>query len=147
MKVFRRCAVVAAGIGALVATSVPTAGSAIAAPQDAFEVTLDCDNGESYDVVVTGNGEFTPARDQNSTLVLIPVAFGDFTGTLFDDEGNEVDSFTEEGTTAKGSGKQKRDAVCTFEFTEVSDGSDPEFPEDFVFVGSGSVVVKFSGRR
>ncbi len=146
MKVFRRCAVVAAGIGALMVTSLPVAGPAAA--KEGFPVTLVCDNGQIYDVVVVpGNGEFTPAKDQDSRLVLIPVAFGPFTGTVRDPDGNVVETFTEPGS-VKGSGKQKSDATCTFEFSGVSDGSDPDFfPEGFSFEGSGSVDVKFSGRR
>lgn len=145
MKVFRRCAVVAAGIGVLVATSLPMAGSAAA--KEGFPVTLVCNNGETYDVVVVpGNGEFTPAKDQDSGLVLIPVAFGPFTGTVRDPDGNIVETFDEPGS-RKGSGKQKFDATCSFGFSEVSDGSDPEFPAGFSFEGSGTVDVKFSGRR
>lgn len=149
MKVFRRCAVVAAGIGAVLATSLPVAGSAAAAQP--FEATLVCNNGQEYEVEGNGNGDFTPVRDKNSNRVFVPISFGDFSGAIFDEEGVLVDSFTEEGTFEKGSGKQKSDAVCTFEFSEVSDGSgDPDdehfLPEGFTFVGSGTVVVKITGR-
>jgi hypothetical protein len=144
MKVFRRCAVVAAGIGALVATSLPMAGSAAAAQP--FEATLKCDNGELYEVEGNGNGDFTPVRDKNSNRVFVPISFGDFSGAIFDTNDVVVDTFTEEGTFEKGSGKQKSDAVCAFEFSEVSDGSDPEFPAGFTFVGTGTVVVKITGR-
>ncbi len=148
MKVFRRCAVVAAGIGALVATSLPHAGSAAAG--EPFEATLVCD-GVEYDVVGNGNGEFTPVRDKNSTLVFVPVAFGNFTGTVLDTEGIEVFTFTEPGVTNKGSGKQRSTTPCTFEFSEVSDGTgDPEdeeyLPAGFTFVGTGDVTVQITGR-
>ncbi len=109
-----------------------------------------CD-GVEYEVEGNGNGEFTPVRDKNSNRVFVPISFGDFTGTIFDTGGNEVATFTEEGTFEKGSGKQKSTSVCTFLFEEVSDGSgDPEdeefLPEGFTFVGSGTVVVKITGR-
>lgn len=33
---------------------------------------------------------------------------------------------------------------CTFTFTEVGGGSDPEFPAGLSFTGSGSVLVKIT---
>lgn len=51
-----------------------------------------------------GNGESTSARQAGGNAVILPIAFGDFTGTSTDAEGNVVDTFTEPGATM-GSGK------------------------------------------
>jgi hypothetical protein len=97
--------------------------------------------GTSYEVVVAGNGNWTPAHDSDSNTMFIPTWFGDFHGTVRDAEGVVVDEFVEEGDSSKGqSAKNKGDIVdCTFSFTEVSDGSDPEFPEGYTFSGEGEV--------
>jgi hypothetical protein len=97
--------------------------------------------GTSYEVVVAGNGNWTPAHDTNSNTIFVPTWFGDFRGTVRDANGDVVDDFVEEGDFSKGqSAKNKGDVVeCTFSFTEVSDGSDPEFPEGFTFTGVGEV--------
>ena len=113
--------------------------------QDPFTVT--CGN-RSYEVVTNGNGEFTPAHDINGTSMLIPVNFGPFTGTIRDADGNEVDSFTEEGTTKRHAAKNSKDLVeCTFSFSEVSDGSDPEFPAGYTFTGEGTVTGRITPAR
>lgn len=123
-------------------------GTAAADPtnaKNAFTVPLNCANGQTYQVVVNGNGEFTPAHDINSTATLVPVSFGPFSGTISDAQGNVVDSFTEPGSSKGQSAKGKKNLVnCTFTFTEVGDGSDPEFPAGFSFTGSGSVLVKIT---
>lgn len=122
-------------------------GAASADPKSEL-VPLECDNGKSYVVAVNGNGEFTPGHVVGGTAMLVPIAFGEFTGTLRDENGDVVETFTEEGATKGQSAKGVKDPVtCTFEFTEVSDGSDPEFPEGYTFEGSGTVVVRITPSR
>ena len=101
---------------------------------------LTCE-GTTYETVVAGNGNWTPAHDSDSNVMFIPTWFGDFHGTVLDAEGNVVDDFVEEGDSPKGqSAKTKGDILeCTFSFVEVSDGSDPEFPEGYSFIGEGDV--------
>ena len=101
---------------------------------------LSC-GGTTYEVVVAGNGNWTPAHDADNNVIFIPTRFGDFHGTVLDAEGNLVDELVEEGDVPKGqSDKNKGDILeCTFSFTEVSDGSDPEFREGFMFIGEGEV--------
>lgn len=139
---------IAGGLVALGIASTFVVGAAGAAPNSEV-VPLECDNGQSYVVEVNGNGEFTPGRVVGGTAVLVPVAFGDFTGTVYDENGDVVDTFTEPGPSTKGqSAKGVKDPVtCTFEFTEVGDGSDPEFPEGYTFEGSGSVVARITPSR
>lgn len=128
--------------GAAVVASVFGGGiGAAGADPKGGVTTLTCDDGTSYEVVVAGNGNWTPAHDTTSNTILVPTWFGDFHGTVRDAEGNVVDDFVEEGDSPKGqSATNKGDIVeCTFSFTEVSDGSDPEFPEGFTFTGVGEV--------
>ena len=127
--------------GAVVVAGVLGSGMGAAGADPKGGVTeLTC-GGTSYEVVVAGNGNWTPAHDTDSNTILVPTWFGDFHGTVLDAEGNVVDEFVEEADLPKGqSAKNKGDIVeCTFTFTEVSDGSDPEFPEGFTFIGEGEV--------
>ena len=138
---------IAGGLVALGMASTLVVGAASADPNSEV-VPLECDNGQSYVVEVNGNGEFTPGRVVGGTAVLVPIAFGEFTGTVRDEKGNVVETFTEEGGTKGQSAKGVKNPVtCTFVFTEVSDGSDPEFPEGYTFEGSGEVVVRITPGR
>ncbi len=132
-------AVLVAVVGSTVATAGadPVNSKRVDGP---FEVA--CPDQTFENVVGNGNGEFTPGHDLESTTMLIPVAFGTFTGTLYDAQGNAVDTFTEDGFSAKGQSVDQVPGVvaCTFSFTEVSDGSDPDGPPaGFTFVGGGEV--------
>lgn len=124
-------------LGALAAVVTP----ASAERAGAETIPVECDNGQSYDVVTNGNGEFTPAHIVGSTGTLVPVAFGEFTGTVTSASGEVLATFTEEGSAKGQSGKNRDLLECTFSFSEVSDGSDPEFPAGSVFTGSGSVTA------
>ena len=127
--------------GAAVLAGVLWAGVGTASADPKGSVTLLTCGGTTNEVVVAGNGNWTPAHDSNSNVVFIPTWFGDFHGTVRDAEGNVVDEFVEEADSPKGqSAKRKGDILdCTFSFTEVSDGSDPEFPEGYTFTGEGEV--------
>ncbi|HVM04640.1 MAG TPA: hypothetical protein VM242_05670 [Acidimicrobiales bacterium] len=138
---------IAGGLVALGMASTLVVGAASADPKG-FQVPLECDNGQTYVVNTNGNGQFTPGLVEGDTAVLVPIAFGDFTGTVYDESGNVVETFTEEGGTKGRSAKGVKNPVtCTFSFSEVSDGSDPEFPEGYTFEGSGSVVVRITPSR
>jgi len=120
-----------AGALALGALGVSSA-TAHADPSVGLLVELEC-QGETFQVVVAGNGEWTPAHDLNSNLVGVPIAFGEFTGTFTPTEG-EPETFTEPGS-AKPNMPRSRNLVveCTFSFSETS-------PEG-TFTGSGSVTL------
>jgi hypothetical protein len=141
-----RTAALLAGVGALVLGGT-TSAVADPNPDEAFDLTC---GSTTYSVVGNGNGDWTPVHDSASSRTFVPTGFGDFTGTIYDENGAFVDTFTEEGPTVKGSGarNQKGDIVsCTFVFEDVSDGSDPEFPAGYSFVGTGEVTGFVPGGR
>lgn len=116
-------------------SAIGTATSAVAKQKETLD--LKCNDGRTYLVELQGNGDWTPAHVVGSTKVFVPVAFGAFTATFTDPEGN-VGTFTDPPT-AKGSGKHRVDLTCTFTFSGSDDG--------FTFSGTGSVDVKVTGRR
>jgi hypothetical protein len=137
----RHLSVTGLAVGVLAAVAESPAS---AAPQNGDHFALTCGT-TTYQVTTMGNGDYTPAHDLNSHKVFIPHAFGEFAGTVYDDEGNVADSFTEPAST-QGSGKQKNDVSCTFTFTFTSDGSDPEGPPaGYTFIGTGSVTGQVAG--
>jgi hypothetical protein len=62
-----------AAVGALGLTQVAMADPVNA--KNGLVFPASCDNGQSYQVAVNGNGEFTPAHDLGSTSVFIPQSF------------------------------------------------------------------------
>jgi len=124
----------AAGLGIAAALSIAAPSSAD--PQGEL-VPLECDDGASYLVAVTGNGLWTPGHDINSTSMLIPTSFGEFHGVLTDSTGEVIDEFTDPPMVKGSASKQRRTSVhCTFEFHEQFE--DPELGLLF-FDGTGSV--------
>jgi hypothetical protein len=122
--------------GLTLGLSLGLAGPAAADPKGEV-ITLDC-GGTSYDVAISGNGAFSPGHDTAGTSMLIPVSFGEFTGTVTDEEGNVVDSFVDPPA-SKGPGAAAQAEVdCTFTITETFE--EPELgPGLFTFTGTGSV--------
>src|SRR5215213_10957211 len=96
----RRAITVACASAAFVV--VGSVATAAAAPPEQEVIPLVCDNGNTYEAVVNGNGEFTPGRLVGSTGVLIPTSFGEvtFSAVL---PGGEVKEMTEPGS-EKGGG-------------------------------------------
>lgn len=125
---------------ALGALSAVVAGPAGADPKSDETIPVECDNGQSYEVVVNGNGHFTPAHIVGDLGTFVPVAFGEFTGTVTSSTGEVLATFTEPAVAKGQSGKNRDLFNCTYSFVEVSDGSDPEFPAGSVFTGGGSVT-------
>ena len=123
---------------ALVAAGAPAGADPVNAP-DVTPVPITCDNGHTYDAAVNGNGDFTPAHDVNSTKILVPLMFGEFTGTVTDSEGNVLESFTDPALTkGKANKKQRRtQTTCTYTFEATFD--DPDLGT-LTFSGTGSVV-------
>lgn len=119
--------------GALILGAVGVTTSTVNAdPKPDGNIVLTCD-GESYDVVVAGNGAWTPAHDLDSTLIGVPVAFGEFTGT-FTPNGGEPESFTEPPFAKP---HQPRTNNIILECSYTVSGAFP----DGTFSGAGSVTL------
>lgn len=132
---------VSLALGTLAAGAV--VGGISAAPSNAPNaefIDLVCDNGQTYPIVVNGNGEWTPGHAPNGVM-LIPTAFPSFTGVFTDAEGNEFP--IDDPPVVKGSGKagmNQPQVACTFEISF----SDPTTGESLQAVGTveGFVVGK-----
>lgn len=67
------------GLVLLSGTALALTGAAPSSADPSGEhIPLVCDNGVTYDAIVTGNGGFTPAHDAASNTILVPTAFGEF---------------------------------------------------------------------
>lgn len=119
-------------------------GSAVAAPEKEV-ISLTCGT-TTHQIVVNGNGDFTPGRDFTSTWVFIPHAFGPFTGVIRNAAGEVQETFTEPAF-VQGSGKQPRDLTCTYSIHFVGDGTDEFLPLGWTFHGSGTVTGQATPRR
>ena len=114
----------------LMTMALLSVGIASAAPRNAPNAVtfpLECDNGESYTVVVNGNGTFTPGHIiEGNGNNLIPVAF---TFEATDGDGNVLFS----GSISK-QGKMKGLTddliICTFSDTFEENG------ETFIFIAT-----------
>ena len=143
----RKIILASAFAAGLVATG---GGAANAAPPEPEVIPLVCDNGQSFDVRVNGNGAFTPGHIVGQTSVLVPIAFGDFffraelpSGEVIEDSFDEVDL---KGNVAN---RNPRDTVtCTFSETFTLTEDDPEFdlPAGTVVTNGGSVTGFLVGR-
>lgn len=128
------------------------AASAAAAPPEQEVIPLVCDNGESFDIVVNGNGNWTPGRVVGSTRVLIPVAFGDFSFRAELPDGQVIEeTFPEQDLKGRGNVLKRNPrptTTCTFTETFTLPEDDPEFglPAGTVVTFSGTVVASIVGR-
>jgi hypothetical protein len=123
-------------------------GGTAGANPPGLPVDLECTSG-TYSVVVVGNGPFAPAHDANSNAILHPVEFpGEFHGTIYDDEMEIVDHFSEPDGAVRGKGGGKKAIEeCSYRFEITSDGSDGFLPEGWTFVGEGNVNGYWSPPR
>jgi hypothetical protein len=70
----RRLLMLVAGCSLAAGLLVPTAGADPVNAKNSLQLNAVC-GAQTFQVVVNGNGEFTPAHDVNSTMVFIPTAF------------------------------------------------------------------------
>ena len=106
----------AAALAALCVAGLPAqAGADPTGAKSASVFDLVCDDGTTTQIVVNGSGNWTPAHDVGSNAIFVPVSFGEVTGTVTDEQGNVVDSFTDPPM-SKGPGKNA-DLQCTFSGT------------------------------
>jgi hypothetical protein len=139
----RRAVMVSAVTAALVVGGAPLAA---AAPPERETIPLVCDDGETYEVVVSGGGAFTPGRVVGTNQVLVPIAFGETVGTAPD--GTVV--FTDPPI-AKGGGnvqaRNPRETVeCDFTTSFVLPEPVGDVPAGTLITVTGSVTGFFTGR-
>jgi hypothetical protein len=125
--------------GLTMAASLAGAGAAAADPTKAQTLTLVCDNGHTYTVVVNSSGAWSPAHDVNSTSTLIPLSFGETTGTVTDANGNLVDSFSDPATAKGSAGSHDRTTTTSCTYTSDDTFVSPDLGPLHVHV-QGSVV-------
>lgn len=118
--------------------------------KNAFTIPVTCD-GQTFQVVVNGNGRFTPAHVVGTNQNFVPVSFGQTTFTVRNSQGQVIVSETEPPET-KGRGRagQSRELVtCSFNFTQpVSPEDAGEFPPGAAtFTVSGTVTGFFTPAR
>ena len=119
--------------GAVAIAAVGLSGPSVSAdPKPNIDVTLTCD-GQDYDIVVAGNGAWTPAHDLNSTLVGVPIAFGEFNG-VFTPTGGAPEPFTDPAF-AKPNPPRTSNLIIDCSFTISG-----TFP-DGTLTGSGTVTL------
>ncbi|MGY1617216.1 hypothetical protein ACI797_10775 [Geodermatophilus sp. SYSU D00691] len=129
---------------------VGLASAASADPKgDVFSLTC---GGATYEIVVAGNGQWTPAHVIGSTEIFVPVTIGDFT---FEAElpTGEVIEASLPGFEAKGNGNAagpQEDQTCTFTASEtlaeaVVDPDFGELPAGTTVTFSGVVTGFFTG--
>lgn len=123
----------ALGTVALIGIGAPAVADPINAKNSSV-IDLECD-GTTHEVVVNGNGRWSPAHDAHSNAIFVPVWFGEITGTVTDSEGTVIDTFTDSPMT-KGAGKHA-EIHCTF--TDTGTFDDPELGE-LTFSVTGEVA-------
>jgi predicted metal-dependent enzyme (double-stranded beta helix superfamily) len=125
--------------GLVAAAMWASAGTASADPTKAQTLTLVCDNGHTYTVVVNSSGAWSPAHDVNSTSTLIALSFGETTGTVTDANGQVVDSFSEPATVKGSASSHVRGTTAACTYTSDDTFVDPDLGPLHVHV-DGSVV-------
>ena len=126
-------------VGLAFAALIAGAGAASADPTKAQTLALVCDNGHSYTVVVNSSGAWSPAHDVNGTSTLIPLSFGEISGTVTDADGNVVDEFSDPPMVKGSAGKHNRATTASCTFTSDDTFMDPDLGPLHVHV-DGSVV-------
>jgi len=114
---FVSIAVLALGLSAAVAAPAFAGNSGNKA-----QLTLTCD-GESHDVTIAVNGDWSPARDNDSTAVYHPTAFGEVTRTFYPADGSSPQTETapaHEFKAEQQSGHPRFDCTFVFEFSDSS---------------------------
>ena len=140
-KSIRRLSIAIIAPTAAVVAATALAGPAAADPSHGLVAQATCSDGNSYDVVVAGNGNYMPAHVVTSTQVFKPVAFGQFTTTVTDPDGIVISTETNEAI-AQGGGKvlahnRKAYLDCTVTFGLVT-------PEGLTISVTGTVTGFFT---
>jgi hypothetical protein len=148
MTLTKLSSLLAAG-GLLLAVAAAPAG----ADPKGDPITVVCDNGQTYYATSPEGGnddhsrnDFTPALDSAGTSVLVPVSFGEFTGTVTDTSGNVLFEFVEPASSkGQAAAHSRSTTTCTFSFS--GEFVDEQSGETLVFTGSGTVTGFVTPRK
>jgi hypothetical protein len=121
-----------ATVAATAALIVGVPAAAHADPTKGDLITLDCDNGETYEIIAFSNGAWSPGLLTEGNGVLRPVAL-DITGTFTPVGGEPEEVFSE--STSKNVGAKTETTGCTFTETSTDDTG------TFVIDGSVTIVL------
>ena len=124
------------------------AATAAAAPAEQEVIPLVCDDGNTYEIVVSGNGDFTPGRLLGSTGVLVPTSFGEITFSAVPPGGEPIEMT--EPASGKGGGNvsahnPRPTITCTFEAEFTLEEAEDDLPAGTVVTISGSVTGFLAG--
>jgi len=125
--------------GVFAACLIVAAAAPSLAQGNTFTFPLTC-GGTTYQVTVGGNGNWVPARDNNSTLVFHPTTFGEFTGTFYPADGSDPQTETDPPEVFQAqpsNGHPSLDCTYHVEFTD----------ENGTFIGDGGVAGYVTGAR
>ena len=103
----RRLLILGASVALVAAAVVPVATADPANAKNATQIQAVC-GGQTVNVVVNGNGEFTPAHVVGSTAVFVPTAF-DLTFTFTPTSGSPMSDVD----TSSKQGPAKNTTTCT----------------------------------
>lgn len=118
----------------LVGAVTPAASADPQGSPNAETIQLQCGS-DPFDVVVNGEGRWSPAHDLGSNSIFVPVWFGEIHGSVTTADGTVVDEFTE-APMSKGAG---RNAVLQCTFWQSGTFEDPDLGE-LTFTVSGDVA-------
>jgi hypothetical protein len=141
-------------LGTALAAALVVGGATAAtpAPPEREVIPITCGNGESYEIVVQGNGAWTPGRIVGSTGVLVPIAFSfEFTAVTPPPDSTIVEM--EFPPDLKGGGNvaarnPRATMDCWFTETFTLDEYDEEFdlPAGTEVTTTGTVTAFLTGR-
>jgi len=130
--------IVAATSGIVLTLALACASPSSADPKKGTPVELICSDGNTYQTLGSGQGEFSPVHDINSTAVFIPTWMGEQIVTGYAPDGSVVFSEDDPPQSKGGSsGNQPNELSCSFTFTvNVVD----QHAGPLTIVGSGTVI-------
>ena len=140
----RTAGVLATTVGVVLVVPGVAQADPLTPGSETFELMCD---GETHEVVVSGNGLFTPAHDVDSNTVFVPTMFGDTDVTVaIADTGEVLDQFTDPAV-SKGNASRERRTSTSCTYTIVFEFHDEELDEHLRITAAGSVEGFYTPAR
>lgn len=131
-----------ATVAALATALGLTAGPALAAAEQET-IPLDCGSAGTFDIAVSGSGEFTPGRDTGSTRVIVPISFQNERFVVTGPDGTVLVDESEPERLAKGSvgdRSPRRQVDCSYSASFVLDAEEDGIPAGSTIAIYGEVT-------